>query len=108
MGENMAKEKLNAQGDVLEKTRNKVTKPSMYKVIMLNDDYTTMEFVIEVLEVIFHLPLPVATAIMLEIHKSGKGVAGIYTKEIAETKIAQVAAAAHRSGFPLLCKMEKA
>ena len=104
----MAESKLNSQGNVLEKTRHKVTKPPMYKVIMLNDDYTTMEFVIEVFEVIFHLPAPVATAIMLEIHKSGKGIAGVYSKAIAETKIAQVGAAAYRSGFPLQCKMEQA
>ena len=104
----MSENKLSSQGSILEKTRQKVTKPPMYKVIMLNDDYTTMEFVIEWLEVIFHLPVPVATAIMLEIHKSGKGVAGIYSKQIAETKIAQVGAAAYRSGFPLQCKMEQA
>ncbi|MDD3000562.1 MAG: ATP-dependent Clp protease adapter ClpS [Candidatus Riflebacteria bacterium] len=96
-----------SKSDVLERTKNKTTKPPMFKVYLLNDDYTTMDFVVEILEVVFrHSPIT-ATSIMLSIHKSGKGLAGVYTKEIAETKVAQVHSAAARSGFPLKSIMEK-
>ncbi|NCB38248.1 MAG: ATP-dependent Clp protease adapter ClpS [Erysipelotrichia bacterium] len=95
------------QRGVVEKTRQKTTKPSMYKVFLLNDDYTTMEFVVEILETVFGRSKVDSTSIMLHVHRNGKGLAGVFTREIAETKIAQVHAAARESGFPLKCDMEK-
>ena len=92
---------------VCEKSRQKVSRPPMYKVYLLNDDYTTMEFVVEVLEGIFHKSSVEATQIMLHVHRNGKGMAGVYTREIAETKVAQVHSAATENGFPLKCDMEK-
>lgn len=96
-----------SKSEVLERTKSKSTKPPMYKVYLLNDDYTTMDFVVEILEAIFRHPPVTAVSIMLSVHKNGKGLAGIYTKEIAETKVAQVHSAAARSGFPLKSIMEK-
>ena len=81
--------------------------PSLYKVFLLNDDYTTMDFVIHILENIFHKKLVEATQIMLHVHKNGKGLAGVYTREIAETKIAKVDELSQKNGFPLKCAMEK-
>ena len=92
---------------VLEKTRNKTAKPPMYKVFLLNDDYTTMEFVVEILEEVFRLSKVEATQIMLHVHRNGKGLAGIFSKEVAETKIALVHKRAEDEGFPLKCDMEK-
>lgn len=87
--------------------RQEVQTPSLYKVFLINDDYTTMDFVIHILEKIFHKPPVEATQIMLHVHKNGKGLAGVYTREIAETKIAAVHELAKQSGFPLKCTMEK-
>jgi len=84
-----------------------VDEPSQYKVLLHNDDYTTMDFVVEILMKIFHKNLLEAEQIMVEIHKSGKGVCGIYTYEIAETKVHQVKELAKNSGFPLLATMEE-
>ncbi len=95
------------QRGVVEKTRQKTTRPAMYKVFLLNDDYTTMEFVVEVLETIFGRSKVESTSIMIHVHRNGKGLAGVYTREIAETKIAQVHAQARENGFPLKCDMEK-
>ena len=81
--------------------------PPLYSVYLLNDDYTTMDFVIHVLETIFHRPVIEATKIMLHVHKNGKGLAGIYTREIAETKIETVHKIAREHEFPLKCSMEK-
>lgn len=103
----MAKVSYKTDSGLLEKTRQEIKKPSKYKVLMLNDDYTTMEFVVEVLKNIFKHSLIEATSIMLNIHNHGKGLAGIYTKEIAEAKIAKVHSAARNRGFPLKCEMEK-
>ncbi len=97
----------NPQRGVVEKTRQKTTRPSMYKVFLLNDDYTTMEFVVEVLESVFGRSKVDATSIMLHVHRNGKGLAGVFTREIAETKVAQVHALARENGFPLKCDMEK-
>ncbi len=80
--------------------------PRSYKVILLNDDYTTMEFVVEILIDIFHHSPEKAEAIMLSVHKSGRGVAGIYDKEVAETKVYQTIERARAEGFPLQCLME--
>jgi len=81
--------------------------PKKYKVLILNDDYTSMEFVIDILMTIFHKSYEEAERIMLEVHKKDKGVCGIYTHEIAETKIMQVHKKARESGFPLRAEMEE-
>ncbi|MFZ8990324.1 MAG: ATP-dependent Clp protease adapter ClpS [Pseudohongiellaceae bacterium] len=85
----------------------KLKKPPLYKVILVNDDYTPMEFVVEVLEMIFGMDRPKATRIMLEVHTQGKGICGVYTYEIAETKVAQVSAFADQHQHPLLCTLEE-
>jgi len=92
---------------VATRTRPKTKKPSNYKVLMLNDDYTPMEFVVDVLERIFSLDRMRATRVMLEVHTKGKGVCGVYTFEIAETKVAQVMTYARQHQHPLLCTMEE-
>lgn len=94
--------------DVQEKTEQKTEKPPFYNVFLLNDDYTTMEFVVQVLEKVFRKSTVEATQIMLHVHKNGKGLAGIYTREIAETKVDMVHKIAREHEFPLRCAMEKA
>lgn len=89
-----------------EETIEEVKKPSLYKVVLLNDDYTTMDFVVFILENIFDKDNLEATQIMLSVHKKGSGIAGIYTKEIAETKIKEVHDLARANNFPLRCTME--
>lgn len=89
------------------KTKPKTQKPSMYKVLLLNDDYTPMEFVVHVLESIFKKSRQEATDIMLHVHRRGVGVCGIYTFEVAETKVAQVMDFARANEQPLQCTMEK-
>ncbi|MEP1229958.1 MAG: ATP-dependent Clp protease adapter ClpS [Litorimonas sp.] len=96
------------QRGVATKSRPKTKKPSMYRVILMNDDYTPMEFVVEVLMGIFKKTSEEAYAIMLNVHQKGVGTCGIYTFEIAETKVAQVMDAAKRSQHPLQCTLEKA
>ncbi len=91
-----------------EKAKPKLKRPSMYKVIILNDDYTPMEFVVQVLESFFRLGREKATQIMLHVHTRGVGVCGVYTKDVAETKVAQVNEYARNSQHPLLCDMEEA
>ena len=81
--------------------------PTKYKVLLHNDDYTTMEFVVEILMSIFHKSIAEAKKIMLTVHKSGKGVCGVYTYEIAQTKVHQVKQLAKKSGFPLLATVEE-
>lgn len=88
-------------------TRQKTKKPSMYRVIMLNDDYTPMDFVIYVLEMIFDKPTEEAISIMLSIHNNGIGMCGIFTYEIAEEKISQVMNLAQQNQHPLQCTLEK-
>jgi Uncharacterized conserved protein len=92
---------------IKEETKLKVKKPSMYKVLIHNDDYTTMEFVIEVLIKIFKRPVVEATKIMYDVHKNGIGVAGIYCYDIAATKIMEAMKMAESSGFPLKFSMEE-
>lgn len=92
---------------VLLKTRPKTKKPSMYKVLLLNDDYTPMEFVVLVLEKFFNKSKQEATDIMLHVHRKGVGICGVYTFEVAETKVSQVMDFARTHEQPLQCTMEK-
>ena len=87
--------------------RPKLKRPSLYQVILINDDYTPMEFVVEVLESVFSMERPNATRVMLEVHTKGKGICGVYNFEIAETKVAQVMSIAQQQQHPLLCTMEE-
>ena len=93
--------------DLVTKTKPKTKKPSLYKVLILNDDYTPMEFVVFVLERFFNKGREDATRIMLHVHHKGVGICGVYTYEIAETKVAQVMDMARQHGHPLQCTMEK-
>ncbi|HEX9326121.1 MAG TPA: ATP-dependent Clp protease adapter ClpS [Reyranella sp.] len=88
-------------------TRTRTKKPSMYKVLMLNDDYTPMEFVVDVLQHIFQKNREEATQIMLHVHQKGVGVCGVYTYEIAETKVTQTVDYARKNQHPLQCTLEK-
>ena len=97
----------NPKGDVLTKPHTKTQKPSMYRVLLLNDDYTPMEFVVLILERIFGKSVEEATKIMLHVHQRGVGVCGVYTFEVAETKVAQVNDFARQHQHPLQCTMEK-
>ncbi len=90
-----------------EKVDTKLAFPKKYEVLLHNDDYTTMDFVIEILKEFFNKSEHDAYNIMLKIHKQGLAVCGVYTKEIAETKVEQVTAAAKQNGFPLLATMRK-
>jgi ATP-dependent Clp protease adaptor protein ClpS len=90
----------------LEESRPELKRPPLFKVVLLNDDYTPMEFVVEVLEVFFRMNREQATHVMLSVHTQGKGVCGIYTRDIAETKSAQVNQYARESEHPLLCEIE--
>src|ERR1700693_4965447 len=92
---------------IVTKTRAKTKKPSLYKVLILNDDYTPMEFVVHVLERFFAKPREEAVQIMLHVHRHGVGICGVYTFEVAETKVAQVIELARRHQHPLQCTMEK-
>ena len=92
---------------VAVQTRTRTKKPSMYKVLMLNDDYTPMEFVVHVLERFFAKNREEATQIMLHVHRRGVGVCGVYTYEVAETKVNQVTEFARRNQHPLRCTLEK-
>lgn len=93
---------------VVERQPAKVLPPPMYQVVMLNDDYTPMEFVVMVLQEYFKRDLETATQIMLKIHHEGRGVCGVYSKDVAATKVELVMAAARRGGHPLQCIMEAA
>ena len=111
----MAERKQGAQDDngrgegvaIVTRTKPKVQKPSLYRVLLLNDDYTPMEFVVYVLERFFNKSREDATRIMLHVHQHGIGVCGVFTYEVAETKVAQVLDAARRNQHPLQCTMEK-
>ena len=90
------------------KTQKKLQRPKLYKVLLLNDDYTTMEFVVALLIHVFHHDESSAQAIMLHIHTNGVGIAGVYTYEVAETKVSVVHQLAQERGFPLLASIEEA
>ena len=88
------------------RTKSKVQPPSMWRVLLHNDDYTTQEFVVWILETVFRKPEPEAVRIMLDVHRKGKGLAGVYPYDIADTKVAQARALAEAQEFPLLCTLE--
>lgn len=91
----------------VEEARPKLKQPPLYRVVLINDDYTPMEFVVEVLQTVFGMERSQATRVMLEVHTKGKGICGIYSYEIAETKVAQVTNIAQQQQHPLLCTMEE-
>lgn len=95
-------------GLVVEEARPKLKKPPLYQVLLINDDYTPMEFVVDLLQRVFGLDRTKATRVMLEVHTRGKGVCGVFTYEIAETKVAQATSYARQHQHPLLCTMEEA
>ena len=92
---------------VLAETRQKTKKPTLYKVLLLNDDYTTMEFVVQILEGIFHKTPAEAYRIMMQVHTKGRGMCGAYSYEVAETKVATVQDLAKQDGFPLQATLEE-
>ncbi len=96
------------RGVALEEVRPEIKRPPMYKVVLLNDDFTPMDFVVEVLKIFFGMGHDRATQIMLNVHTRGKGICGVYTFEIAETKVVQVNEFARQNEHPLKCAMEKA
>jgi len=96
------------QVGVATKTRSRPKKPSQYKVLLLNDDYTPMEFVVMVLKRFFRMDLEQATRVMLHVHQKGVGVCGVYPYEVAETKVTQVMDCARENQHPLQCTLEKA
>lgn len=95
-------------GQLQTKPRPKVTRPPLYQVILHNDDYTTMEFVVEVLKTIFHKGPAESHAIMMSVHKKGRGIVGLYAYDIAATKVEQTKRLARHHGYPLKCTMEEA
>jgi ATP-dependent Clp protease adaptor protein ClpS len=94
--------------EVVTETEKKLKRPPLYKVLLHNDDYTTKEFVVQVLQFVFHKEPTEAVQIMLHVHRKGIGVAGVYSYEIAETKVAQVESLARQHEYPLKCSMEEA
>ncbi len=94
--------------DLLEKEKTAVKPPSMYHVVLNNDDYTPMDFVIEILERFFSMDIERATQVMLKVHYEGKAICGTFTAEVAETKVAQVTMYSRENEHPLLCTMEQA
>jgi ATP-dependent Clp protease adaptor protein ClpS len=91
---------------VKSRTDRKLKKPPLYRVLLHNDDYTTRDFVVEILEAVFHKPEPEAVQIMLHVHQNGLGVAGVYTYEVAEMKVRTVEALARQRQFPLMLSIE--
>ena len=102
--------RLGADGDhglAIEEARPRIKKPPLYRVVLLNDDYTPIDFVVQILEKIFSMDRSSATRTMLQVHTRGKGVCGVFSYEIAETKVAQVTGLAQQHQHPLLCTMEE-
>ncbi len=91
----------------VDEARPKLKRPPLYRVVLINDDYTPMEFVVGILESVFGMARTGATHVMLEVHTKGKGICGVYSYEIAETKVAQVMSIASQHQHPLLCTMEE-
>jgi len=103
----MADEQRGTDGAVKERVKPKKQDPTLYKVVLLNDDYTTMEFVIQVLESIFEQSPAEAYRVMMHVHVNGRGIAGVYPWEVAETKVATVTSLAREAGFPLRAALEE-
>ncbi len=91
----------------IEEAKPRIKEPPLYRVVLINDDYTPMEFVVDILQSVFGMERTRATQVMLEVHTKGKGVCGVYNFEIAETKVAQVMGIAKQHQHPLLCTMEE-
>ncbi len=107
----MSDEKQNESGDgdlAVEHARPKLKRPPLFKVLLLNDDYTPMEFVVHVLEQFFGMNREKATQVMLHVHTRGMGVCGVFSKDVAETKVAQVNDHSRANQHPLLCTLEEA
>ena len=103
----MSKEEGDSEGGLaLQESKPELKRPPLFKVVLINDDYTPMEFVVEVLEVFFRMNREQATHVMFTVHTKGKGVCGVYTRDIAETKAAQVNQYARENEHPLLCEIE--
>lgn len=96
------------QGQVVEEAQPEVQRPPLYQVVLLNDDFTPMDFVVVVLETFFNMDRERATQVMLHVHTRGKGVCGVFTREVAETKVTQVNEFSRSHQHPLLCTLEKA
>lgn len=96
------------RGVAVEVARPEVQRPHMFQVLLLNDDFTPMEFVVEILQVFFGMNREKATQVMLHVHTRGRGVCGVFTREVAETKVVQVNEFSRRHEHPLLCTMEPA
>jgi ATP-dependent Clp protease adaptor protein ClpS len=101
------KEDIGGHELAVEEDRPQLKEPPLYRVVLINDDYTPMEFVVDILQSIFGMERTRATQVMLEVHTKGKGVCGVYNFEIAETKVAQVMGIAKQHQHPLLCTMEE-
>lgn len=95
------------EGGVLEKTRDQTKRPELFKVLLHNDDYTSMDFVVDILESVFGKSPAEAYRVMMLVHRTGVGVAGIYTHEVAETKVAEVRELAREAGYPLKASLEE-
>jgi len=95
-------------GVEVEESKPELKRPPLYKVVILNDDYTPMEFVVQVLELFFGMDREKATRVMLHVHTKGKGVCGVFTRDVAETKVSQVNDYSREHNHPLLCTMEAA
>ncbi len=102
----MTEDKTNTQDSVATEELIETREPRLYQVLLHNDDYTSMEFVISILKTVFNKSAPDATKIMINVHHEGRGIAGVYTREISETKISIVHQLAEKNGFPLRCSLE--
>ena len=100
------REEIDVKERVEEKVEEKLERPRRFCVLMHNDDYTPMDFVVRIMQSVFNKPLPTAVALMLKVHHEGQAVCGVYPAQIAETKIASVHSQARAAGYPLLCTME--
>jgi ATP-dependent Clp protease adaptor protein ClpS len=103
----MADEQRGTEGAVKERVKPKKQDPTLYKVVLLNDDYTTMEFVVQILETVFQQSPAEAFRVMMQVHVNGRGIAGVYPWEVAETKVATVTSLAREAGFPLRAELEE-
>lgn len=104
----MEPDKERSHGLAVEAVRPEAVRPPLYQVLLLNDDFTPMEFVVEVLQLFFGMNREKATQVMLHVHTRGKGICGVFTREVAETKVAQVNEFSRQQQHPLLCTMEQA